>query len=605
MAIKFNCPHCKKALSVKDESLAGKKAACTGCKKIIVIPKPTPAAPAEDLEAMALSALAEPKAAKVEAAQTIDFECPHCGEAIKMGRDLAGKNAQCPECRHIIRVPMPKTKDPADWRKTNDTLPAGARRDTEPAPEGAWEPSRAKGVSAQALVEAGVLPKKKRPGLTRRQKINRAILIGIPVLLLCVGGLFAWHYWSRDKQDALVEQAVKDAKSGEPAAVANQAAGEYFIRTRQRDTAVKAKDHFATARNLLEKTPAGRGRDALLADLLVSQVDLGGSDEEKTKGQRLKWTDPQGDSALGEMKQTLTHITTSRGRLNALRLVSRRLMDSHADEINQLLTRRPPPAKKVEDNDETLPYEAPEALAVIGLEHYRAKDQRKAAQFLNLALQVYAEGGDAATRPPLAPSLVALCVVLGQPEPKEGKAPEDPDLASIGRAAGQALKKELTSRDIKVAPERQLLLLATLADASGDGADVDAAVSLLDGELQGKRVDPWLVYQLVVVAAQIGPPDRALHLAQRIENPVLRGRAQFEVVKKRLDGLKQHADDKVLDGIDNTPVAQALGREALARHNGRYDGSSATLKAVEGWEDESVRPLGRLGAILGEQDKTK
>ena len=30
MAIKFNCPHCKKALSVKDESLAGKERRVVG-----------------------------------------------------------------------------------------------------------------------------------------------------------------------------------------------------------------------------------------------------------------------------------------------------------------------------------------------------------------------------------------------------------------------------------------------------------------------------------------------------------------------------------------------------------------------------------------------
>src|SRR4051794_24073801 len=130
MAIKFNCPHCKKTLSVKDESLAGKKAACTGCKKIVVIPKPTTtsAAPNEDMEALAASALAEPKPdpATVQESETIEFECPQCNETIKMGREFIGKNAPCPECRRIIRVPMPKTKDPADWRNQGDTLPTGA-----------------------------------------------------------------------------------------------------------------------------------------------------------------------------------------------------------------------------------------------------------------------------------------------------------------------------------------------------------------------------------------------------------------------------------------------------------------------------------------------
>src|SRR5262245_43526259 len=114
MAIKFNCPHCKKVLVVKDDSLAGKKAACNGCKKIVVIPKGsngaiTPA-PAEDVEALAAAALAEPKPDPVAAqeAATFEFECPQCGESVKMGREFAGKNAPCPECRRIIKVPLPK-----------------------------------------------------------------------------------------------------------------------------------------------------------------------------------------------------------------------------------------------------------------------------------------------------------------------------------------------------------------------------------------------------------------------------------------------------------------------------------------------------------------
>src|SRR5439155_1231981 len=39
MSIKFPCPHCKKALKVKDE-LAGRKAKCPSCQQILTIPKP-------------------------------------------------------------------------------------------------------------------------------------------------------------------------------------------------------------------------------------------------------------------------------------------------------------------------------------------------------------------------------------------------------------------------------------------------------------------------------------------------------------------------------------------------------------------------------------
>src|SRR3954471_16474370 len=42
MSIKFRCPHCDKALSVKDE-LAGKKRTCPGCKTVVIVPTAVPA----------------------------------------------------------------------------------------------------------------------------------------------------------------------------------------------------------------------------------------------------------------------------------------------------------------------------------------------------------------------------------------------------------------------------------------------------------------------------------------------------------------------------------------------------------------------------------
>src|SRR6516164_3158746 len=107
MAIKFNCPHCKKAFNVKDE-LAGKRAACPGCKKVLVVPAPQKAA--VDVEALAASALADDHSAATATtvAGTIDFNCPNCDEAIQMSTDLGGKQAPCPECRRIIKVPMPE-----------------------------------------------------------------------------------------------------------------------------------------------------------------------------------------------------------------------------------------------------------------------------------------------------------------------------------------------------------------------------------------------------------------------------------------------------------------------------------------------------------------
>src|SRR4051812_13491876 len=113
MPIRFKCPHCKKALGVKDH-LAGKKAACPACKKVLVIPAPV-SAPA-DVEDFAAQALAGPKpapeAAEKKAAQTIDFPCPFCDEELHLDEALGGKQAPCPACKRIIKVPLPKVEKP-------------------------------------------------------------------------------------------------------------------------------------------------------------------------------------------------------------------------------------------------------------------------------------------------------------------------------------------------------------------------------------------------------------------------------------------------------------------------------------------------------------
>lgn len=622
MAIKFNCPHCKKPLLVKDDSLAGKKAACNGCKKIVVIPKPsaTPAAPAEDVEALAAAALTEPKpdAAQAQEAATIEFECPQCGEQIKMSRDLAGKNAPCPECRRIIKVPVPKTRDPADWRKQQDHLPSGARRDTEPAPEGAWEPSRAKAVSVEALSQAGLIPKKKKPGWTRRQKITYGVGAGAAVVVAAAVGLFAWSAWAQEKQEKVVDRAVKSAeaqqdKSKEAAAEANRAAGEYYLRAGTRDGADKAKKAFAQARKLLADSKPGPERDALLADLLVSQVELGGSEEEAARGLRLRWKKADGskggstESALTEIQQTLGHVVTPAGRSHALRQLTRRLIArGHADDA-VALARAPRGEKPPEEADaEAVAYEGPESLAVVGLEFFRAKQTDKAAKLADEASRPYQQPPDAKLRPPLAPSAVALCLAVGKPEPQPGQAKEDKERHLLGRAVGLALKGDVAAaREVpkelpKDSPDWQFRALATIADTTGEAADLDAAVAFLDQEGKDHPVSPWLVFHLVEAAAKLGQADRALHLAERISDPGLRGRAQLEVVQLRL-GTKSRADDGALADIGSELITQALAREALARHNARYDNYAAAVKSAEGW-DETVRPFGLLGAVLGEQD---
>jgi hypothetical protein len=338
----------------------------------------------------------------------------------------------------------------------------------------------------------------------------------------------------------------------------------------------------------------------LLADLAVSQLDLGGSDVEARNGTRLKW-----DQAYKEVDATRHQISSPAGRLHALRLVGRKLIAGGRADDAIKLAGVSPPAPKPEDKDNVdAGYEGPAALALVGIELFRAGEKDKAATLAGRAAQPYAAPADNPARPPLSPSVVALCLATGKPEPQPGKSEEDKGLQGAGRATGLALKGDATTaRDVakKLPPEARLRALVMLAEVTGEAADVDAAAGLLDGDVKADLPGvPWLIYRLAAAAAKSGQADRALKLAEPLTDPGLKTRAQLEAVRARLDGTKEQAGDGTLQGIDKGPLAQALAHEWLARHNGKLD-YAGTIKAVQGW-DEAVRPFGTLGTVLGEQD---
>ena len=386
MVIKFNCPHCKRGLSVKDH-LAGKKAGCPACKKVLVIPGSASAAisgpTAADVERAAAAALADaPEESAARAAQTIDFPCPQCGEPVSFPADLAGKQSPCPECRRIIKIPVPKVKDPRDWRKVDTSIPTAARRDNEPAPEGAWGSSTARAVSGEALQEAGVIPVR-RVKLTLQQKITRYILAGTAVVVISVVGLMAVSFLRQNKQDRLVARAVEmasadEAKAPTSAAEINRAAGLYFLHSGKRDSAPEAQTKFNKARELLVNSPAGTERDLLLVDLALAQAELGGTGVDVDQGKRLKW-----EAALKDLRQTLPRITSSGGRLHALRLLAHQLSEDQTVGVAGLLA-APEERQEAAKDLWYLSYERPELLAATGLELAAGGHTSQASQLLKL-----------------------------------------------------------------------------------------------------------------------------------------------------------------------------------------------------------------------------
>lgn len=617
MAIKFSCPNCGKNLSVKDQ-LAGKRGACSGCKKVITIPDPgaLARAAAQEAEALAAAAFADAQVAAPEPeTKTIDFTCPMCDEKVTVSMELAGKQTPCPSCRRIIKVPLPVKKEPVDWRTVKAGGPSGARRDTEPAPDGAWGSTTSAGtVSRESLLEAEAIPDLEEDEGARRRWIVRGV---VAALLLVAGGAGVWGaitLMARNRQEKLMDQAVAavtaaDASSKyapETLGAVHEAAGEYQLRMGKGDSATKASTEFEHARKAYGAV-AQPERDLLLAGLALRQVELGGDKGEVDQGHKLDWKEAQ-----KAVRQTLEQLKGTDGRtdgprVEAARLVARRLAArGQAARAQVLLSQLRYSDQAGEASEEQI-----ERVAAAGVELFQAGAKKEAEAIVQHALELNKPRGkgDAAKAPPLAPSLVTLCELLGKPvpQPRPGADEEaDRDSILIGRAEAQARQgnKDRAWQMTGEARNAQVRLRALVAIAGSqtgnppDAAFTQTALDLYNGELKGQGVPDWLVLRLCQLGARDLLFDRAEQAAASITNVGLRGQAQLAILRGRLAASSEKAGDELPKTLPEKSAARAPAWLTFARHNAREGGA---LKAVDTW-DEPLRPLGWAGIALGLQD---
>src|SRR5262249_55944678 len=155
---------------------------------------------------------------------------------------LAGKQAPCPnpECRRIIKVPALAKQEKIDWRNTTPGVPTGARRPTEPAPEGAGGSTSKTIVSKEALQGADALPTR-RPPVPWAEGVRGGLRACAALVLVGLGALWAINWLGGKKQEKLLGKALaaasqKDGPLKEQAAVVHYAAGLYHLRRDDRDT---------------------------------------------------------------------------------------------------------------------------------------------------------------------------------------------------------------------------------------------------------------------------------------------------------------------------------------------------------------------------------
>lgn len=624
MPIKFTCPHCKRGFVFKDQ-FAGKKGACPGCKKIVTIPNAAPTAPAPpkpppapakaeppplpaapaDIEAHAAALFAdEPKLAEPAETKTIDFNCPYCDEPIQLSPDLAGKRAPCPECKHIIKVPELVKKDPKDWRQVQARGPSGARLPDQPAPEGAWASTAASTVGRKSLEEAGVIPKTvtTRPRTTW-QKVRWPVLGVTAVIVLAGSGWFGYRWWAQRGADRALKEALDYAASPEGAkevgstgqAALALGAGEYYLSGQRNQAAKFAREQYGKALNTLRSASEGNERDALLLDLAVAQVELGGGPDEANKEMRLPWADTQ-----KLLLATLTQVKDAEARQAGIRLVSRRLLERGQGSMVLPLVRQI--------------YTAPDAdraaaLSIAGLELLKSGDRPAAEKVAEEAIKMY----DGKSRPALRAQVVALAMALQMKPPSAGENEDDKRNEHLGRVEGLArteqwdqARQHAGSNDY--GDEAQFQALVAVAAAAVDGKiptsdDTEAAIKFAEAKLRDKGELAWSMLRLTHIALRAGlPDDRVQSLADRIANRSLRGRAQLDLFRSRLAQLKQPAEDSAADKIDPRSLARHLAAEDLARHNTRLNAGWAA--AVQGWQ-QPLKAFGSLGVALGLQDRER
>jgi hypothetical protein len=612
MAIKFSCPNCGKALSVKDQ-LAGKRGACSGCKKVITIPFPLAAPHHEDVEALAREAFAdEPAAAPVEDSRTIDFTCPMCDEPIKVGYDLGGKQTPCPSCRRIIKVPMPVKNEPKDWRKVQARGPSMAKRDTEPAPEGAWGSTTSTGsVSRETLLETGAIVEEIDED-AGRQRLERISLIGAIVVAVAMTGLLVMRFVGGGKSDDLMARAVATASaessplSPEQAAVVYWAAGEYQLRSGAPDAAQKAAEQFQFARGALAWTNSLE-RDVMLGEFAAAIIDSGGDKAEADKGTALEWS-----KALEGARQAIEQIHTPEARLDAVRLVTRKLIAKGQARAAHSL------AGRLGGSASTRPGGGnanAELLAVVALELFRAGNQKEAQTLADsLSPAKPPAKGAPAKAPPVTPALVALAVVLDRAKPeirktgKPGEEKEDSeDLENtlLGVVEGLALKKEhaqarqLLSGVPPLVRFKGFVVLTSLADSPGESPDLVAALDLAESDARTAIAPTWSFFRLVQLAVQAGQLDRAKRLINLIPDQGLKAQAHVAILREQLRGNKEKIDLAEIDEIPEKTGARAKALELVVRHDVQLD--RGAVKSVERL-DESRRAPALAGAALGMQD---
>lgn len=585
MPIKFACSSCQKLLRVKDE-LAGKRAACPSCKKVILIPQAstlvsgtsptgtTAELKQEELEDLASSLLVERKEAAAQATAVIEMTCPHCDAELKLPENLAGKQAPCPECRRILRVPQLAPGKKRDWQEVAPTGPSLAKRSEEKL-EDAWGSDNVTRVSTEALYEAGAI-KEVRPPLTAAQWATRIVWVVLGVVVLYGG----WTIISNFRASGLQQQATAKLMETEASlSVPMQPEfrrlwAEYHLAQAQRgsteeanDLRQKAQNQFSLAISALRGMPDDLEKAAVCRALLTTlrDGDFG----------------PEQNRLLGTVLQALP-VT---GRRHLLRGFCKESLlgksaESHATMAEELfaLVRTEPDV-----------VEQAAAFGILG--------QELLPQNRTLAIQAAEHGNLVAPNRFVFP-LAVLREALNLPSET---APPNNDLrdmvkseaaARSGRYAEavQKLKENITLNDL----ERVQMLLA-LAEVVGPKDKAEMEKLLTQAQQVVPRDALWERIRIVELTQTMGEGSLAELRAAQLLGESAKGRVQLQQLLRKATQAGGRLETDQVSSITAGP-ARGLAVYTLARQN-----ASSDPKGAYAWAETQAEytPFAVLGVLRG------
>jgi predicted negative regulator of RcsB-dependent stress response len=603
MAIDFDCPHCGTHYRLKDE-VGGKTATCKNpnCRKVIPIPKAQsngkPVAPA-DLDAIAAAAFAD-EAAKTQGAQeTITVTCAGCDHTWQVDASKEGKNVLCPECRRPNRVPLRQQAKKADWRTGGG--PTLAKKETGLDREGAFGTAHMGQISdttAREIVKTREA--EEEPEERRKKWLKRGAIATLAVVVLGVGGYFLFKGRKEVREDARMEDAVKELKAGttDPRfqALIHRASGEYKIRSSagKADTDAALQDLKLARNTVANQVSAAKASDAdknaILAQVAITMGELLGTTAQVDKDERLKK-----DDVVKELRQTIEKISDPDLAADVVRALTRKFAEKGQPTA-------------IEDVARQYPGQGPEMVGQVGLELLRLQPEAHRPQAEDVLKRLQ---GD-------APAVQALRLALGRQPTAEKKArdkkgPEKKgfETSPVAVAEAEALKGNVAAAGQAAAragsTEDRVRAYVAAAQALIDTKPTEAA-GLLDAavtQAKGGAPPTWLVIRLCRLLARAGKFDAAEALVPSLAEEPSRAWARLEILRGRLAAAgNAKADDSWLPplGDPTKSPAAAQGHEEVARHNAAA-GIGDYQTTVKSWAAGTVRPFGTAGLVLGRQDR--